>query len=173
MALLIKFISFYQQHYRHTHSHGRGARSHTQCRLSFDYLYKTALSAPNTPTIKSVGQKHTSAFFTAAVTDIHLPPAVPLYVHRFQCVCTFTWISILVYVSISSHGVSKASRHVAGCPFALQDLRDEANVVNYSLSLGSCFCTCKLPSWLKSRHIIRASLRWSESNWNGFKMKFK
>ena len=51
------------------------------------------------------------------------------------CVCVCTWISILVYVSISSHGVSEASRHVAGRPRARQDLRDKDT--QRALNVGS------------------------------------
>lgn len=48
-----------------------------------------------------------------------------------MCVCT--WISILVYVSVSTQRVSKACRHVAGGPFALQDLTEIRDLIVHPL----------------------------------------
>ncbi len=76
------------------------------------------------------------------------------YVYCMYCMCVRTWISILVYVRISSHGVSKTGRHVAGRPFALQDLWDKTEgwINTQHASCDSrifCFCSSELFScWI-------------------------
>lgn len=66
----------------YTHSGAVHARTH-------NYLYKTALSAPNTPTIKSKRQKQTSALiFTPRVNVcVSMSLCVSMCVCIFVCFC--------------------------------------------------------------------------------------
>lgn len=81
-------------------------------------------------TVEFYSQQHVSSFLSLFITCLC----------EFLLFSIFTWISILIDVGISCHGISKASRHVAGRPLTLQDLQNRRDVMEVELCVEPQMC---------------------------------